>query len=268
VPGIQETGRKKKDMKAVRLLLALTLAAFAQEALTNEAVVKMVKAGLSDSLIVSTIQSQPGKFTVSADDLVKLKDQGVSDQVMAAMVAKSSAPAAAPGKAPAPAADNDLPKDPDVGVYYKKGSTWQEMMPEVVNWKTGGVLKHIASAGVVKGDVNGHLDNPHSKNSLAGEVEVAIYVPEGVAISEYQLLRLHENGDSREFRTVTGGVMHESGGATRDVVPFEGKRVAKGVYKLVLPKLGVGEYGFLPPGAGTSHSSASIGKIYTFRLIE
>jgi hypothetical protein len=254
-------------MKAIRLLLALTLAAFAQEALNNEAVVKMVKAGLSDSLIVSTIQSQPAKFAISADDLVKLKDQGVSDKIMAAMVAKSSSPGTAPAL-PAPAADSDLPKDPDVGVYYKKGSTWQEMLPEVVNWKTGGVLKHIASAGVVKGDVNGHLDNPHSKNSLAGEVEVAIYVPEGVAISEYQLLRLHENGDSREFRTVTGGVMHESGGATRDVVPFEGKRVGKGVYKVVLPKLGVGEYGFLPPGAGASHSSASIGKIYTFRLIE
>ena len=32
-----------------------------------------------------------------------------------------------------------------------------------------------------------------------------------------------ENPDSREFRTVTQGVMHESGGATRDVIPFEGK---------------------------------------------
>ncbi|HTX36704.1 MAG TPA: hypothetical protein VME43_16865, partial [Bryobacteraceae bacterium] len=66
-----------------------------------------------------------------------------------------------------------------------------------------------------------------------------------------------------------GGVMHESGGATRDVVPFEGKRVQKGVYKVLLPtSLGAGEYGFLPPGAGASHSSASIGKIYTFRIIE
>ena len=36
--------------------------------------------------------------------------------------------------------------------------------------------------------------------------------PEGTAITEYQLLRLRDAKDGREFRTVTGGVMHVSGG--------------------------------------------------------
>ena len=62
--------------------------------------------------------------------------------------------------------------------------------------------------------------------------------------------------------------MHVSGGATRDVVPFEGKKAANRMYKVLLPNLGAGEYGFLPPGAVTSSNSASIGKMYTFRLIE
>jgi hypothetical protein len=63
-------------------------------------------------------------------------------------------------------------------------------------------------------------------------------------------------------------VLHESGGAIRDVLPFEGKKVANRMYKVLLPKLGAGEYGFLPPGAVISSSSASIGKMYTFRLVE
>jgi hypothetical protein len=209
------------------------------------------------------IQSQPGNYSLTPDDLVKLKDQGVGDKILA------GTPAPAGNGGGSTAAAVDLPKDADIGVYFKRGSEWEEMLPEVVNWKTGGVLKHVASAGVVKGDVNGHLDGAHSHNSLKSPVETVIYVPEGVAITEYQLLHLHEQADSREFRTVTGGVMHESGGATRDVIPFEGKRVQKGVYRVLLPNtLGAGEYGFLPPGAGTSHSSASIGKIYTFRIIE
>jgi hypothetical protein len=79
---------------------------------------------------------------------------------------------------------------------------------------------------------------------------------------------LRGHNDSREFRTVTGGVMHVSGGATRDVIPFEGKKIANRMYKVLLPNLGAGEYGFLPPGAVTSSNSASIGKMYTFRLIE
>jgi hypothetical protein len=265
-------------MKFLRLLLALAFLAGAQETLTNDSIVKLVKAGLSDSLIVSMVQNQPGQYSLSADAIVKLKQAGVSEKVMAAMVAKGAgAPAAsavpAPANAiPAPAnalaADTDIPQSAEIGVYFRKGGVWTEMLPEVVNWKTGGVLKHIASAGVVKGDVNGNIQSPHSRNSAKSPVEVFIYAPEGIAITEYQLVHLHESPDFREFRTVTGGVMHESGGATRDLIPFEGKKVGPRMYKVLLPNLGAGEYGFLPPGAFGSANSASIGKMYTFRLLE
>jgi hypothetical protein len=39
------------------------------------------------------------------------------------------------------------------------------MLPEIVNFKTGGVLKSIASAGVVKGDMNGILEE-HGPSSI------------------------------------------------------------------------------------------------------
>ena len=259
-------------MKILRLFLALAFVAVAQEPLNNDAIVKMVKSGLGESLVVSMVQNQPGKYSLTPDDLVSLKEVGVSENILAAMVNKgsgtsggSSAVVAPPN---APALDPDLPQGIDIGAYYKKGGNWEEMLPEVVNWKTGGVLKHIATAGVVKGDVNGHIQGAHSRNSLKSPIEVLIYTPEGVSITEYQLVHLHENPDNREFRTVTGGVMHEEGGATRDLIPFEGKKAASRMYKVVLPTLGAGEYGFLPPGAFGSANSASIGKMFTFRLIE
>jgi hypothetical protein len=257
-------------MKLLRLFLALAFLLSAQETLTNDSVAKMVKAGLGDGLIVSMIQNQPGKYTLTPDAMVKLKQQGVSDKVLGAMVAKGSgsAPAAAEPASAEPSMGGDIPQNIEIGVYYKKAGKWEEMLPDVVNWKTGGVMKSIATAGVVKGDVNGHIEGPHSRNSVATPVEVLIYSPEGVAITEYQLLRLRDNKGSREFRTVTGGVMHVSGGATRDLVPFEGKKIATRTYKIVLPNLGAGEYGFLPPGAVTSASSASLGKMYSFRLLE
>jgi hypothetical protein len=100
-------------------------------------------------------------------------------------------------------------------------------------------------------------------------VEILIYAPEGVAITEYQLLRLRQKGDRREFRTITGGILHASGGATRDLVPFEGKKIAPRTWVVILPNLGAGEYGFLAPGAvATQHASAQLGKMYTFRLLE
>jgi hypothetical protein len=65
-------------MKTLRVLLLVSLAALAQETLTNESVVKMVKSGLGESLIVTMVQTQPGKYSLAADDLVKLKEAGVS----------------------------------------------------------------------------------------------------------------------------------------------------------------------------------------------
>jgi len=257
-------------MKVLRLLLVVFLAG-AQEALTNDAIVKMVRSGLGEKLVISMIQGQPGTYTLSPAELLKLKEAGVSENILAAMASKGSGSGnPAPNVAPSATTpgDADIPQNIDIGVYYKKNGAWEEMLPEVVNWKTGGVLKHIATAGVVKGDVNGHIQGGHSRNSLKSPIEALIYAPEGTAITEYQLIRLHETGDSREFRTVTGGVMHESGGATRDLVPFEGKKAASRMYKVLLPNLGAGEYGFLPPGAFGAASSASIGKMYTFRLVE
>ena len=154
-------------------------------------------------------------------------------------------------------------------MYFKKQGAWAEDLPEVVNWKTGGAFKNFATGGLVKGDVNGHINGAHSKNAVNTPLEFLVYAPEGVSITEYQLLRLRDAGDSREFRTVTGGVMHESGGATRDLVPFESKKLAPRTFSIILPNLGKGDYGFLPPGAvASSHASASLGKIYSFQVIE
>jgi hypothetical protein len=59
--------------------------------LNNDAISKLVKAGLSDELIVSTVNSQPGSYDTSVDGLVALKTAGVSDKVVTAIVAKASA---------------------------------------------------------------------------------------------------------------------------------------------------------------------------------
>ena len=244
------------------VLLVLWLVAAAQEVLTNDSVLKMVKSGLGEDLIISMVKGQPGKYSLDPDELIKLKNAGVSEKILASMASKGSAPGApATSGSAANGAGSDIPKDIDVGVYFKKAEGWEPMLPEVVNWKTGGVLKHVASAGVVKGDINGHITGNHSRNSVKSPVEVLIYAPEGVEYTEYQLIRLRENADNREFRTVTGGVMHVSGGATRDIVPFEAKPAGKRMWRVVLPSnLGAGEYGFMPPGAFGSASSASIGK--------
>jgi len=142
-------------------------------------------------------------------------------------------------------------------------------MPEIVNFKTGGVMKSMFSDGIVKPDLNGHVVGPHAKTSTTFPVVFAVYVPEGTAITEYQLLRFRTHSDGREFRSMTGGVFHSSGGAARDSIEFQPTKLAPRVYQITLDvNVGKGEYGILPPGSYTSANMASGGKMYSVSVVE
>ena len=250
---------------AVLLCLALLLCPvlFAQEMMTNDSVLKLLKAGLSEDLVVTTINSSPGKYDTSATALIALKKAGASDRTIAAIILNASgatqaapAPTAtAAGTADVPAqfflAPGTLPKGVDsVGIYYldKTGSQWQEVPVEIVNFKKEGALKHYASAGVLKGEMTGLVGGNRSPLSLKLPSQFILYVPEGRAPGEYQLVHLHANADSREFRAANGGIVHDAGGALRDVLDYTPKKIAPRVYLVEMSEdFERGEYGFLPP---------------------
>lgn len=282
------------------LCLLLAPVIVAQQALNNDAVLKLVKSGLSEDLIVTTINASPGSYDTSANGLIALKNGGASDKVIAAVVSKANsggaatggsaaasggpgktfigdAPSGGSGSAPTPGAPaaaggppSSVPPEVDsVGVYYQDQTTgsWQEVGAEVVNFKTGGVLKHYASVGIIKGDMNGMIGGTRSKLALHAPANFIFYVPEGRSPGEYQLLRLRLNATSREFRASTGGVAHESGGAVRDTVDYSSKKIAPRIYAITLGgDLTKGEYGFLPP-LDSANNMASSGKMFTFALV-
>jgi hypothetical protein len=212
----------------VCLCLALSAALFAQETLSNTSIEKMARARLGDDVIVSMIQSQAGHYDVTPDSFIALKREGISDRVLAAMAAKGGAVAPAPAPIVA-----DSYEDFDIGVYRRARNTWIPVAAEPVNWKTGGVLKSIATDGIVKGDVNGRLQGGGSATQLNTPLEFLIRTPDGVDAADFQLVHLHEKSDAREFRTMTGGVFHRSGGASRDAVTFAQTRIAKHTYNQV-----------------------------------
>ena len=243
--------------------------------MTVHDVIKLSKAGLGDDLIIQQLRKKNQRFDLSTDQLLQLKAASVSDRVIQVMIDPTPKPAPGPGApaavaapTPAKAAAAAAASEPEeIGVYAKLKGAWSEVLPEVVNWKSGGVMKNVATVGIVKEDLNGHVNGPTSRNRLTNPAEFQIVVPDGIAITEYQLLRLHQHGSNREFRTVTGGVFHVSGGATRDLMPFDGTKIAAREYTVTLPVLATGEYGFLPPSPATANAASS-GKIYSFRIIE
>jgi hypothetical protein len=82
-------------------------AAQAQEILTNDGVITMVKAGLSESLVLTKIRATTTNFDLRTDTLVGLKAAGVPEPVIEAMVLHNGrsvrlAPAAPPGHRESP----------------------------------------------------------------------------------------------------------------------------------------------------------------------
>jgi hypothetical protein len=229
--------------------------------MNNDSVIRMVKAGLGDDLIVQTINAQPGQYTTDADALVDLKQAGVPDRIISAMVNKGRTKIA-PAETPVVLSDVN-----EIGVYYKdRQGKWQPIDTEVVHIKSGGFIKSTVTHGIIKEDRNGHVNGRESKLLLPRPVEFLIYTPDGVDASEYSLVKFRLNSDNREFRIFTGGVIHSSDAGDRDAVPFKAVRTAPHTYQFTLgPDTYGTEYGILPPGSGNIRNG---GKIYTFAITE
>jgi hypothetical protein len=232
-----------------------------QAKMSNDSVIRMEKAGLSDDLIVQTIGSQPGQYTTDADAVIALKQAGISDRVISAMVNRGRIQLTGTER---PVVLSDVN---EIGVYYKdRTGKWQAIEPEIVHLKSGGFIKSTITDGIIKQDQNGHINGRESKLLLPRPIEFLVYTPDGVDITEYNLLRFRLNSSSREFRALTGGVFHSTGGADRDEVPFKPVKTAPHTYQFTIGMETPGaEYGILPPGTG---NIANGGKIYTFAISE
>ncbi len=235
----------------------------------NDAIIKMSKAGLDDAVIIQTIQTQPGHYDTSPDTLIALKSAGVSQQVIAAMQARSAGLVfhAKDKIEPAPlSAGVD-----EIGVYYqdRKTGEWLPLKTERVQFKSGGWLKSAATHNIVKQDMNGYIDDPKSPLALPTGVNILIYAPPGTQAEEYDFLRFREHSNGREFRVKTGGVFHSESGSQRDEIEFRPHKVAPQMYMFTVPvDIEKGEYGVLPPGSSNVPGLSNAGKIFTFSIRE
>ncbi len=256
-----------KRMRAV-LVLVLVVAvslslpgatSLAQEVLTNDSVVQMVKAGLPEAIVIAKIKGTASKFDLKTDSLVSLKKAGVSDKVLEAMVAAGSvtaAPTTAMPAPPQPAVAAGSIKNQDV-IYQLVGDKYVEMFATSANLETNMAFFQSKSEVVLEGR----------------KARFRIQDKQPVFLSTYSstdapLVKL-KPGDSNDDRNlkIGSGAFMPFGGTQRMGVRNEDKivinieRDARGFYKVTpASPLPPGEYGFiLATGFG-----AGSGKIYDF----
>ena len=72
----------------------------ADNALTNADIVRMMKAGIPESVIVRKIQISRPDFGTSANELIELKNQGASEKILGAVLDSRSGAVQSPSEPP------------------------------------------------------------------------------------------------------------------------------------------------------------------------
>ena len=244
-------------------LLLLVALALGQETLTNEGIVNLVKSGMSEDLIMNVIGKQPAAFALGANDLVSLKNAGVSERIMNAMVNKASGAAVgAPSAGAAAVGGRAMISEP--GIYYKKNNEYLELLAEDVDWKTGGAMKSIASAGIIKKDLKGNITGPSSRNFLQNPLEIIISPPAGLNINDYILLPMKPLKGVREFEV---GPVNQKSGVAKGAIPFGVEKVGPNAFRMVFQTApGPGEYGILT-AKSVGGVGGAVSRMFTFRLL-
>lgn len=258
-------------MKMMRVVLMVVLAAavglslpgatsLAQEVLTNDSVIQMVKAGLPEAVVIAKIKSTATKFDLKTDSLVNLKKAGVSDKVLEAMVAAGSAAptgsTAAMPAPPAPAMAAGALKTQDV-IYQLVAGKYVEMFATSANLETNMAFFQSKSEVVLEGR------KAQYRTSERQPVFLSTY-----SSTDAPLVRLKPGDDhnDRNLKIGSGAFMpfggtQKMGVRNEDKIPVTIERDPRGFYK-VTPSAALppGEYGFiLATGFG-----AGSGKIYDF----
>jgi len=276
------------------IMLCYTCFAQQKDVLTNEQVVSLVKAGLSTSIIVTTIQSSNTKFDVSANGMVALKKQGVSDAVIKAMIEKSAIAPAQNVKPSPPAkslAQNELSKL-DPGIYYAIGESknTEQLEPNVFSQaKVGSGIVSGLTYGLAKTKAKAVLSGISANMKIEDANPIFYFVfPKGDA-SEANTFNIYGGASSpNEFvlikfkvvntpktkgrEVVTGSFGTYSGFSSgiddQDKVSYKFTKLSTGIYKIYFEQpVAVGEYAFIYAG-GTAGgmSGAPAQKAYDFSI--
>lgn len=226
-------------------------------------IVKLLRSGIGEDVITAKIVRAGKSYDLSADDLILLKQAGATGALLKTMMNPSPA-APAPAAASAPA--SEYPDEQ--GVYVRVKGEWKSIEPEVVNMRTANTLGMAFSYGIAKAKIKGDIKGVKSQMQVAAPIELLIKCAEGVSATEYQVVTMELKGDRREFEAAQMGLTGAKSGARKGILEIKFAKVGKATYRGTLTDIKRGEYGILPPGAATSASTASSGKVYAFGILE
>lgn len=270
--------------------IACTHTAFAQDAMTNDEVIALTKAGLAGSIIVGKINTSKTNFDMSTDALIKLKQAGVADDVVGAMLAAKS------GKGGVIASSNSAgvgdPNDPaskhGYGIYLYEEKDGQRKMTQLnpsmsgQNRTGGQFTASMTPFGLGKVKTKTNLPGRNAAlqiqtvapvfyfylDNSTGGMNTASGIPSNP--SEFTLVRFNQRSDNREVTIAKSNSWGAKGGLSDEyVVGLKAEDLGNGVFRVTpTADLKKGEYGFYLLNSGNANTAAGVGsKFFDFGVM-
>lgn len=224
-----------------------------QQKLTNQDVIKMVKAGLSPEIVVQTIKSSNNSFDISADALIVLKKEGVPDSVIQAMVARTQNAGAGESQSSF-AGGNEATR----GAVLVDGTNRIRMQYASPDIRSSGMFRLNPLSSKVRAALKGNHAQIRTTNTSP---VFEIGLPSDAQPSDVvALVKLDIKSDRREVETLSVGVTGAKSGFPKgrtipiniEEVSAEGKETS-GYLKLYRVKLvspiAPGEYALVTQGS-------------------
>lgn len=274
---------KKYLLTAIAPTLIVASAANA-EPLTVQSVIELTKTGLGDEAIIAKIKSDSTEFDLTTEQMIALRNSGVSSAVIAAMLSNKPA---------APVMSLDSP-DPNVphpsGVYLLTGTGADAKMRRIEatasnQAKTGGIFGYALTGGLASASIKVVIQNESAPARTSANPRFYFFFDQAMNVNaagtfasgmntnvsspaEFTLIRLMKKDGRREARV---GSMNIGGAKTgvmdKDRLPFTHQMLRPGVYQVdVGQHLQPGEYGFIFSLAGGGAGGAMSARIFDFAV--
>lgn len=267
--------------------IALSTSAYAEN-LDNDVVISLVELGLGDEAIIAKIKSSNADFETDVDDLIALKNKGVSSAVIAAMIdngANTKNKVVMQPNSP----DPNLPH-PE-GFYYLSDWDGDEKMKKIDfalsdQSKSGSTFTD--GSGLFSAGVKVYLAGTASDSEIRNNKPVFyMFLNESNKTNQSQngvwssanlnsvqspdqltLVRFKSKKDKREVKVgkIKWGVVR-GGISDKHKITFDTEEVRSGVFKLTpSTALENGEYGFILPLNGTNNGGVANSRFFDFTI--
>jgi hypothetical protein len=259
-----------KRLATLPLLVLGSILASAQQGMNNDNVGKMIKAGLSDDIIIKTIRANGGDYDTSADGLTALKAAGASDQVIKAIQGQvlwlNSNHVLIGSIASGPAAKPKEPevKEPDeMGKVFFLNPATKDLEPlpgERWKRKNRAVFGSFKAVDLVKGTRSNYRISSKDKIVFIFRPLPGLFT---ATLRDIRIFPFELKGDGREcvVSTTKSGFVGATNTGNENTISLGIVRYGNSSYALGPPgfHLDPGEYSISVPGAGLNDPLITFG---------